>query len=391
MSGFCYKTLIVIWSLTQLVSIPILGIPQKNVLTKLKTRCHSDLQVHRNHSDKTNTNKGSLGKGKWSYRTESAIGHGKIEVMGKRTKRSVNSAQIIQSYRRNPEENLMIGLTEDFSKMKNMSRITACLPIPKAAGEPIEWEIITFPLPETNKTVACQEKETIKNVTVTEYQKEGVLGASITESLCKEKLNTQFTTYEEGIGKCIYDKEIKIIQQIREKTWECQEKNNSQETWDTIWSVGILQKFQYGGETPWCLRWTRKQSLTEDMSSYRASRNRTESVPWWNCTKVLDCDTDPETITMPPVRTALMAGCACRGLKVGGEIIKAPIRTPYLVNCRYSTVHSMGHLVWATSDGTWTTHLSMEGPVREITLGLPTLCPIWKKSPFRGKLETLQI
>ena len=76
------------------------------------------------------------------------------------------------------------------------------------------------------------------------------------------------------------------------------------------------------------------------------------------------------------------------GTKIGGKTINIPDNH---IGCKYSTMHNMGHFVWAASDGTWATHLSMEGPVKGITLGLPTLCPIWKKSPFKGKLETLQI
>jgi len=57
-------------------------------------------------------------------------------------------------------------------------------------------------------------------------------------------------------------------------------------------------------------------------------------------------------------------------------------REKTLVNCKSSTIRSMGHFVWAASDGTWTTHLSLDGPVKEITLGLLTLCPLWRKAPL---------
>lgn len=33
----------------------------------------------------------------------------------------------------------------------------------------------------------------------------------------------------------------------------------------------------------------------------------------------------------------------------------------------------------------------MGGPIREITLGLPTLCPIWKRSPLKNRQELLQV
>lgn len=67
-------------------------------------------------------------------------------------------------------ENVMIGLIKDFARMQNTSRITACLPIPKAAGDPISWGIITSKLPEIpdNKTIACRQvsesRQVVKNL-----------------------------------------------------------------------------------------------------------------------------------------------------------------------------------------------------------------------------------
>ncbi|XP_053935940.1 uncharacterized protein LOC128853667 [Cuculus canorus] len=174
-----------------------------------------------------------------------------------------------------------------------------------------------------------------------------------------------------------------------ETQWECQERQKQLE-WETIWSTNILQKFHYGGNTSWCIKWEGKQDATIPTETLLAnngvSREVIQNVPWWNCSEIWDCDSNPDEITIPPVRVALKAGCACRGYKSGGQMI--PYHKP---DCKYSTIKSMGNFVWANSDGTWTTHLPVTGKVKEITLGLPTLCPIWKRSPFKGKLETLQI
>ncbi|RMB91385.1 hypothetical protein DUI87_32176 [Hirundo rustica rustica] len=43
---------------------------------------------------------------------------------------------------RKGHENLVVGLIRDFGMVQNVSRITACLPLPKAAGEPIPWGIV---------------------------------------------------------------------------------------------------------------------------------------------------------------------------------------------------------------------------------------------------------
>ncbi|XP_030334304.1 uncharacterized protein LOC115604890 [Strigops habroptila] len=335
------------------------------------------------------------GKYRCLVKTNNSIDYGEkiIYITKTRIRRAIKPAespQIIQVPQRDPEENLMIGLIKDFAKMQNTSRITACLPIPKAAGEPIEWGIITIPLPEEDKTVKCQEIEVIKNVTKTEYDRKGLMGP-ILKSWCEQQLNFQFTQKGPGVGECIYDEKIEVKTQTKEITWNCQTKDNLEQNWDTIWSLSIVQKFRYGGNTSWCLRWSGKYNIagnTNLLSLDRVSLDTVKNVPWWNCTRIMDCDTDPEKIAMPPIRIALKVGCACRGFKVGGKPIQAPADG---INCRHLMIHSMGHLVWALSDGTWTTHLPITGPVREITLGLPTLCPIWKRSPFRGKLETLQI
>lgn len=64
---------------------------------------------------------------------------------------------------------------------------------------------------------------------------------------------------------------------------------------------------------------------------------------------------------------------------------------PFFFSCSRATVRSLGHLVWATSDGTWTTPLPLDGKVKQITSGMPTLCPIGKKTPFKGTVENLQL
>lgn len=50
------------------------------------------------------------------------------------------------------------------------------------------------------------------------------------------------------------------------------------------------------------------------------------------------------------------------------------------IDCRYTTVHSPGNLVWVLGHGQWTTHLSLDGSVTQITLGVPTLCLYWKQN-----------
>ncbi|XP_063036750.1 uncharacterized protein LOC134432180 [Melospiza melodia melodia] len=240
-------------------------------------------------------------------------------------------------------ENVMIGLVKDFAKMQNTSRITACLPVPKAAGDPANWGIITSKLPEIqkNKTITCKLVPESRQVTETTL------------------------------------------------VWKCEAKDQKDEIepWDSAWSVSILQRFQYMANTPWCGKWEGPENETDPAitNTDTSSRTRADKVSWWACNKTYDCTSDDEEIKqMPSLAIALQIGCACRGIK------HKQGRVNYKVIIGF-TIRGPGQFVWAASDGTGTTHLPIDGKVKEITLGLPTLCPVWKKSPFNGKCELLQV
>lgn len=61
------------------------------------------------------------------------------------------------------------------------------------------------------------------------------------------------------------------------------------------------------------------------------------------------------------------------------------------LDCEKGVVPSMGHTVWLSSDGTWATHLPLKKEKYQHTLGMLTLCPLWRKrtseSQLRGKLK----
>jgi len=113
-------------------------------------------------------------------------------------------------------------------------------------------------------------------------------------------------------------------------------------------------------------------------------------IPWWNCKRIYDCSVVSKAVqSVPPLAAALKYGCCCRGLKNDLQLTDTykPKRGT-IFSCRRSTNQSPGHLVWAMSDGTWSTHLLVK--VKQITLGMPTLHPIWKKTPFKGNSENLK-
>ena len=234
------------------------------------------------------------------------------------------------------------------------------------------------------------------------------------EADCLKLLNHQFTPTthlglgleagpEQGLlGWCSYDEQIKnnVSRNIME--WQCNKTGQSTQTqaqWNSVWSMSIFSQFQYMAKTPWCFTWDGtwiKGVLAILPSVVDKGTTRIEKehvVPWWKCEKVYDCSNADSIIQrIPPLAAALKFGCYCRGFH--NNLTLTSIFTPrrgYFFSCKKSTIQSPGHLVWALSDGTWTTHLPVDGKVKQVTLGMPTLCPIWKKSPFKGPLEDLRL
>ncbi|XP_063258148.1 uncharacterized protein LOC134552909 [Prinia subflava] len=332
------------------------------------------------------------------------IQKGQLTTLHSRMKREIQAkTQVIEISNEIRAENVMIGLVRDFAKMHNTSRITACLPIPKAAGDPVSWGIITSKLPEIggNKTINCKQVPESR-VVVREYWK-------ITEDSYMQPMRKSECILSNGkLGQIIEwwvkDQDLAKwqcwflrYQKIRDNTtesvvvWKCEEKDwKGLEPWDSAWSVSILQKFQYMESTPWCIKWKGSENETDPTvtNTDTSSQKEANKVSWWVCKKIYDCTSDNlEMKQWSPLAIALRIGCACRKIKHKQGKIDSKI----IVGCSRSTIRSPGPFVWAMSDGTWTTHLPMDGQVREITLGLPTLCPIWKKSPFNRSSEALQI
>lgn len=167
-------------------------------------------------------------------------------------------------------ENVMIGLVKDFARMQNTSRITACLPTPKAAGDPISWAIITSKLPEIqeNKTIACKQIPESRQV-VKETRK--IIGESmrpLRKSDCilsKGRLGQMIERWVEDQSIANWECFLPCHKMVRENVtetnliWKCYEKDkrSQMEPWDSAWSMSILQKFQYMASTPWCIKWER--------------------------------------------------------------------------------------------------------------------------------------
>lgn len=312
-----------------------------------------------------------------------------VSVGGDRVTRQVMETVKPRIYREKPE-NLVVGLIRDFGQVQNVSAITACLPLPQAAGDPIPWGIIPTPKwPKSQKDTAL----TCKHIPHTERVVKEML-AIVGEAMHPMKKSDCIIS-RGRIGRIIewwvkdtneakwecylphYKREkINVTQAIF--TWKCDEKNNTgqMEKWETIWGPSLLETYSYLGEVQWCIHWKGKTNQTYSQIDPEQASWRTEGkkVEKWNCSEILDCNSPSEAVSLLPVKVLLRFGCECRGYN---HTIRDRI-TEGKLDCKTTTVHAPGNLVWVMGHGHWTTHMPVDGPATQITLGIPTLCPFWK-------------
>ncbi|XP_050839626.1 uncharacterized protein LOC127060434 [Serinus canaria] len=294
------------------------------------------------------------------------------------------------------QENLIVGLIRDFGTVQNVSQITACLPLPQAAGEPIQWGVVPVPMPPTiqeNITVMCQVENVEKEVVEI---KEGYSPLWKYSSIwdCREKGGR----YEPkpglygGLGNygwCFEKQEQQIKKKQLSREIRCQNMTQEQPLWDhweAIWGPSLLEHYSYIGPVDWCVQWTgsKNQSHAEVSEINTSTREKVIAKENWNCTEVYTCDTPGDQISLVPVRVLLKWGCECR--KYNHTIPGKPLMNGFYgrVSCRTTTLRSPGNLVWVMGHGQWTTHLPLDGPVTQVTLGVPTLCPLWKQSKLKA-------
>ncbi|XP_056359665.1 uncharacterized protein LOC130259431 [Oenanthe melanoleuca] len=230
------------------------------------------------------------------------------------------------------QENLVVGLIRDFGMVQNVSRITACLPLPQAAGEPIPWGIIPIPLlPKTveNTSTVCHiERKEREIVTV---KKENVWHAALYAAR---------------------DVKVKTKQPYQEVT--CQNISQQHVIWDdwkAVWGPSLLEHYSYIGAVNWCIQWTgsKNQTLVEVYKTETSTREIKETKENWNCTKVITCDTPESQISLAPLRVLLKWGCECRKINhtiVGRVAALSRSGIKRAVSCRDTTIRSPGNLVW---------------------------------------------
>lgn len=312
---------------------------------------------------------------------------------------------INMALKRNPEqENLIIGLIRDFGKAQNTSKITACLPLPQAAGEPIPWGVIPIPAPpiQQNDVTICwtEKREILKTVIKKEYSQTPEYtndwqcqsrGGRFEPKWLGTGVRQLLWVGTDNYGWCYHLQQKEEVVKIPHQELVCQNQTQVTELWDdwkTHWGPSLLEKYSYIGKVNWCIQWSgeKNQNHSKVSSKNTSRREVREQQENWNCTQVFTCDTPERKITLVPVKMLLKAGCECRDYN---HTITKPYkfeRKGVSLNCRTSTIRSPGNLVWVMGHGQWTTHLPLDGPVTQITLGVPTLCPFWKKSKLESRV-----
>lgn len=150
------------------------------------------------------------------------------------------------------------------------------------------------------------------------------------------------------------------------------------EQWQTIWGPSLLETYSYIGTVQWCIYWKGRKNQTY-AKTYQGQGSWRKDAPGmtdWNCTKVFTCDSPSESVSLLPVKVLLRFGCECRGYN---HTIKDK-NTEGELNCKTTSIRAPGNLVWVMGHGHWTTHMPVDGPTTQITLGVPTLCPFWKST-----------
>ncbi|XP_063036784.1 uncharacterized protein LOC134432209 [Melospiza melodia melodia] len=230
---------------------------------------------------------GKEGKGcGWSSVTNPRIGNAwwrhdrmmlSLQRHGRRSRREVND-----TIERNTEqENLVVGLIRDFGIMQNVTKITACLPLPQAAGEPIPRGIILVTkMPETCKNVSWSCQSVPKPVDV--WRDLCMTTQAMTREECEKKSNHY--GWIQNTRRCLIatpiDEPCNTVRRIRTKSQQnemsCQNVTQNFDNWNswkTLWGPSVLEHYNYLGEVQWCIQW----SGVKNQSHYRALITSTTS------------------------------------------------------------------------------------------------------------------
>lgn len=178
-------------------------------------------------------------------------------------------------------ENSILQLVQGFGKIKNVSSITACLPVPTKAGNPIPWGILPTNLTKIweNAGQGHSESKLLWVDTERNY------------SLNYKKVNGSVTACNVTKPPTSWVKEI-MYQPSGDQTnipWGCQIpkvwKNVQKGSWELMSSTGCCTEFtgmKGSPEDP--LQVEVNYSNIEEMR-----KKNTVNKPQWNCTRLCNC------------------------------------------------------------------------------------------------------
>ncbi|XP_072706694.1 uncharacterized protein [Ciconia boyciana] len=279
----------------------------------------------------------------------------------------INSFLITLTNIKGLEDNLILKLIQGFGKLQNTTGITTCLPIPHSSKNPIEWGILTLrDLPLVNFSQIINQ------------QTKSPMGEIITWTVTNENCNGTLASLPNGESLCWSvdnNHERNIVSNLLNQ-------QQGEYMYETNWKRPMGDKWRYMNLTSWCFEWIGQ--FGNPKNQYKGiitNPKEGEYVPEWNCTQVFNCSHMGILKNITGVEKALRIGCQCRNLTVEQQDV-----VQRQVQCHTETIPSPGYTVWVLSNGTWTNRLHFDIPNHQITLGVLTLCPLWKKNPLTPQL-----
>ncbi|XP_067158591.1 uncharacterized protein [Apteryx mantelli] len=308
-------------------------------------------------------------------------------------------------------DNMILQLLQSFGRMHNTSSLTACLPLPHSASHPLEWGVLTFNLSRMwnnihnisgMQIIKVPRDQTVYYSNGTQCWSRGLSILPTGEQIIWDILENKSSSCPDGFQRdglpngedlcwnvddlysSLYGRKKRSINSESGGNWTSYEC--AQVPWGmdltSIWKSSEQGEWHYSQKADWCLEWAGevganlssiKQPLLEE-----ARKKLGNSM--LNCTNIFNCtSSDLEIQQIGPIARTLRLGCLCRNLTTS---INQTWRGDNSINCKKKVLPAMGHTVWVKGDGTWTTHLPLDGKTQPFTLGLLTLCPLWRKNPI---------
>ncbi|XP_064355834.1 uncharacterized protein LOC135324159 [Dromaius novaehollandiae] len=284
------------------------------------------------------------------------------------------------------EDNLILALVKGFATSLNESSITACLPMPKSVEDPLPMGIL--PTDIAGSLLRLWNTRGILEIVNPYSPDRRRVPVKFDQPFNFSTINrTNCTYYERGLNV----------------TFTC-----NMIPWGTTdlqpWgrATNVLQ-YNQPINTTWCIQWNRGQDCPKrekpksncawfglDYRGFTPFEPGLSFAPvsnksaLWSCQNVINCSNWKQYGWVEyywPVYITLKMGCLCRNHSIAYKSVSENFAPPN--DCHVASGDAPAGLIWACSDGNMYTSLWAGLPDLQCTLGLPTLCPVWKRTPIR--------